>query len=678
MRKTFSLALLWGCLTAQSQWLGTVVTKDGDPVAYTVVQHNSTGKWTISDENGYFIFTGAFNTGDTITVSRYGYHTEKQALPLKSSFSIQLSAKPIKLPPISGVADRIKPDSQQEFFTVIKPASLGEVEYNQLLQGIPGLSLRSYGGPASIKTISLDGGPASHTKILIQGFDITNIQNGETDISQLPLPFIEQARFIPVSTGSQIGASVGLILLDPWSSGHRIQLSSGSYGHIASSIATTITRSKWASRFLVGNRNDAGNYPVTWRGNTFNRQNNQFEQSYAATQSSLILSEQLFMKFIALYSDQKRGVAGLIYSPSSAWRDDHILFWGITSGWLTTKSQRHFRISGRSSQDHYQDETYNINSTHSLKSYSLNFDQFTELGQSLTINFSLKYNINQLDSREAGYQKRYSLINSIGFAWKPLPSISIKPDWQHYSISGQVDESVSQLATIWSPESLTNFTTTISTGNSIRYPTFNELYWVPGGNTDLKAEHTTNHSIICEMIMSNWGQLNAQLFTKQSKDLIQWVPQGSYWSPKNIKSVSRSGWRVSWRWVFERIPVDGFLSFGRVRASYLEPGDHYNKQMTYTPQSMVTGALTWSPNQWTFHWQAHHTSEMISRYSWPEDIILPAITLQQISTGYQLQLFSGRLHFVCGLENLTDEKYESVQGYPEPGRTWRFTLTYER
>ncbi len=678
MRKAFSLVIFWGFLSAQSQWLGTVITEDGGPVAYAVVQHSSTGKWTISDENGYFIFTGAFDTGDTITVSRYGYRIKKFVLPSKTSFIIQLSMNPINLPQITELGSRIKPNSRQEFFTVIKPASLGETEYNQLLQGIPGLSLRSYGGPASIKTISLDGGPASHTKILIQGFDITNIQNGETDISQLPLPFIEQARFIPVATGLQTRASDGLILLDPWSTSHRVQFSSGSYGHNASSIATSITGSKWASRFLIGKRNDSGNYPVTWRGNTFNRQNNHFEQHFAATQSSLILSEQLFIKILAFYSKQERGVAGLIYSPSNAWRNDHILFWGATSGWITTKSRSHFRLSGRSSNDHYHDETYNINSTHSLESYTLNFDRSTELSRSLTIDFSLKYSIDHLSSRDAGFQKRATLINLVGLAWKPLKSISIKPDWQHYSVSRQVDESVSQITAEWSPESLTNFTATVNTGNSIRYPTFNELYWLPGGNIDLKAEHTTNHSLICELAMSNWGHLNAQLFTKQSKDLIQWVPQGSYWSPKNIKSVSRTGWRLSWRWVFERIPIDGFLSLGRVRAKYLEPGDHYEKQMVYTPRQTGAAAITWSPKQWTLHWQVHYASELISRYSWPKDILLPGVTLHQISAGYRFQVFSGKLHLVIGLENLTDKIYESVQGYPEPGRTWRLTATYEQ
>ena len=678
MRRTFSLSFLLGMLSAQSPWLGTIVSEKGTPVAYAIVQHSTSGKWTISDENGYFNFTGTFNAGDTIIVNRYGYNVKKLVLPSKTSFIIQLSVNPIILPQITELGSRTVPDSRQDFFTAIKSANLGETEYNQLLQGIPGLSIRSYGGPASIKTISLDGGPASHTKILVQGFDITNIQNGETDISQLPLPFIEQARFIPVATGSQTGASDGLILLDPWSTGHRIQLSTGSFGHHATSIATTIAGPKWASRYLVGKRNDSGNYPVTWRGDTFNRQNNHFEQNYAATQSSLILSEQLFIKFLVLYSKQERGVAGLVYSPSTARRDDYILFWGATSGWITTKSQRHFRISGRSSKDHYRDETYNINSTHSLESYTLNFDQSTELNRSFTIDFSLKYSIDHLNSRDAGFQKRNTLVNSIGLAWTPLKSISIKPDWQHYSVRGQVDESVRQVNTEWSPESLTNFTATVSTGNSIRYPTFNELYWVPGGNIDLKAEHTTNHSLICELVMSKWGNLNVQLFTKQSKDLIQWVPQGAYWSPKNIKSVSRTGWRLSWRWVFERIPIDGFLSLGRVRAKYLEPGDHYKKQMVYTPQQTGAAALTWSPRRWTLHWQAHHTSEMISRYSWPEDIILPGVTLQQISAGYRFQVFSGKLHLVIGLENLTDKIYESVQGYPEPGRTWRLTVTYER
>ena len=59
------------------------------------------------------------------------------------------------------------------------------------LNRIPGTMIRSYGGLSGITTASMDGGQAVHTKITLDGIDLTNVQNGLTDISDIPISMMQ-------------------------------------------------------------------------------------------------------------------------------------------------------------------------------------------------------------------------------------------------------------------------------------------------------------------------------------------------------------------------------------------------------------------------------------------------------------------------------------------------------
>lgn len=64
-------------------------------------------------------------------------------------------------------------------------------------------------------------------------------------------------------------------------------------------------------------------------------------------------------------------------------------------------------------------------------------------------------------------------------------------------------------------------------------------------------------------------------------------------------------------------------------------------------------------------------------YSWPEDIILPEVTLIFTSCAYTWKRPYGDIIIVFAVDNLTNKRYETIKGYPEPGRTFRTTVSYQ-
>ena len=64
------------------------------------------------------------------------------------------------------------------------------------LQRIPGSFIKSYGGMSGIVNLSMDGGQPIHTKIILDGIDLTNPQNGQTDLSNIPVEIMQQFTWV--------------------------------------------------------------------------------------------------------------------------------------------------------------------------------------------------------------------------------------------------------------------------------------------------------------------------------------------------------------------------------------------------------------------------------------------------------------------------------------------------
>jgi len=208
-----------------------------------------------------------------------------------------------------------------------------------------------------------------------------------------------------------------------------------------------------------------------------------------------------------------------------------------------------------------------------------------------------------------------------------------------------------------------------SYSSHFRHPTFNDLYWNPGGNASLEPETGKNNSISIAMNPTLFSVVDFIFFNSKTNNLIQWLPVQSYWQAKNINNVKRYG--TTGNFSFNTSSFNSRISLTFVKSSF---GDD-NRLIRYSPKTIATIYLEKIANDWMFSANIHYTDSMISMYSYPKDNIIPPSSITSFNTSKTYSLRNIELIGMVSLLNAFDTQYETSKGYPEPGRSIRMTLT---
>ncbi|HPC36277.1 MAG TPA: TonB-dependent receptor [Candidatus Marinimicrobia bacterium] len=657
---------------------GFICDQNNQPIPYVFIYNKTKDNFIVSDENGVCLFPASYQCGDSLLFTRIGYY--KQEIVLGNSpepLKIILPFSPVNLDSIT-VDGQISPRqfSGINFSRVERTEDLGTVEHRRLWTTIPGLYLKSYGGPTGISTLSLDGSPSTHTKVIIAGFDLTSAQNGQMDISQLPPTFIAGISYSPDYAGNNSAEnSEGLLNIEPNMSPTGFTCSAGSYGKLNLSANLDIRKTLWNSNVLLGHNYYRGDYKVTWRDQNFKRTNNSLQQNYFSWQSSYIFQSKAFARLIAFYSEQERGVAGLVWNPSpNAFRQDALGFIGLKIGWTGTRSFSRIQMLHRRSNEKYVNPQIAINSRHIVTT-----DQFIYNTNQSILNFNLEFTsdlkFDRLQSKQAGHHSRTTLANILALPWNFSPNYELRP-WIKFEYSPDLYQKATWGGRIAFRGSRLLNSFSGSYGQYYAYPTFNDLYWQPGGNPNLKPDETTKYEI--DIALQIRPELNIVLnsYYKQDKNLIQWTPVQSYWQPSNIAKAERKGAKAILNWSLPNLPIDGFLQGVVTHSCNLTKGDNYQKPLRYTPKESYAAGLNFNFKHIAFHSTIEYVGARIAMYNWPEDIMLSEYFIINTNLSYKIENRLGHFTLVCGIDNLTDESFESMQGYPEPGRAFTGTIGY--
>lgn len=651
-------------------WSGSVYDRDTEaPLPFSIITHVKSDTWMVSDQFGSFTLPGAFSAGDTIRIQRYGYITQSLPLPAESYLIVFLKPDPIIIDPVitTGISTENK---RQASYTYKSLSKISSADHRSFFTHFPGVTVRTYGGPGSIGLISIDGGSATHTSILLNGFNLGNNQTGITDLSQIPRVFLSKAQ-LQTSVGSIAGEETITINSQE---ADEILFERGSYGHESWSAAKKIQYKQFQIRTSIGQQKDKGNFSAQWRENTVVRTNNDFNQQYLSLQINMLLDKKEVVQFFGFVSEQKRGNPGQIWSPSEARRFDRISLIGISKHRLHAKGFNKYQFMLKTSDDNYKDPSRSYSAAHHLMTGSFNFLSRHAFNHYITLDNDIRIARDTLQSTAAGKH---------GLTWLDIgPGITVKTNngfSLNLSLHGQwLSTDKGTLSNTVSIGYVShNLSCGFSSSNINRVPTFNERYWSPGGNPDLKPEMLSNQKVFITWQKEKHFHITIELYSKFARDLIHWVPVTTYWQPVNITKVLRQGIKGMLDWQLSN-RLTGSFAVNRVKTQYLVPGDHYGKPMVYAPNLIYTHTLNLEiTKNISVSLRNHFMSEIISFYSWPEDIILPEISLYDISVTKNWP-FAG-MPFSTGfaVQNLTDVSYEMSKGYPEMGRSFRITLNLQ-
>jgi iron complex outermembrane receptor protein len=214
-----------------------------------------------------------------------------------------------------------------------------------------------------------------------------------------------------------------------------------------------------------------------------------------------------------------------------------------------------------------------------------------------------------------------------------------------------------------------------------RLPTFNDLYWQPGGNRALQPEEGWSQDAGLTFKHA-FGTLRTEVdvtvYNSRIHNWIVWLPRGSNWAPTNLQFVWSRGVEVTAR-VAQPVGLftltgTGFYGYGRsTNEKERFPGDQaLHKQLTYTPRHQAAATLGAARGPWTLLYNHRYTG---SRYPTSDETgPLPAYQVGTLTLGRSLTFRTLSFDLQGRINNLWNASYQVIAWQAMPGRSFQLTL----
>ena len=587
-------------------------------------------------------------------------------------------------------------------------------------------------GRATLSTVAFRGTSPSHTQVSWNGMKINNPMLGMTDFSMIPSYFIDDASLLHGTssvneTGGGLGGAVKLSTKPTNNKGFGLQYIQGigSFKTFDEFLRLTYGDNHWqiSTRAVYSSSpNDYKYRNHDKKENVYDENMNIVDQYYPVERNRSGAYKDFHLLQEVYYNTGKGDRFGLNAWYINSNRELPMLTVDHGSDTDFDNRQREQTFRGVVSWDHlrenwkmgakagyiyswmaydYKRDVGNGIMTHMTRSRSrintlyAQVDGEYYLGKRwlFTANVSLHQhivesedkNIVQQDGNRAivGYRKgRPELSGSISAKWRPTERLGVSvvireemfgKEWTPIIPALFIDALISKTGNIVAKASISR---------NYRFPTLNDLYFLPGGNPDLKRESGWSYDAGLSFSVGRSGIYSlsgsATWFESYIKDWIIWLPTTKgFFSPENIKDVHAFGVELkadldvalSKQW---QLGVNGTLSWtpsinnGEPRT----PADRsVGKQLPYVPilSSTVTGSLSW--RKWTFLYKWCYYSE---RYTMSSNDIsltgkLPPYFMSNISLEKILTFKWAELSLKGTINNLFNEEYLSVLSRPMPG-----------
>ena len=591
--------------------------------------------------------------------------------------------------------------------------------------------VKSY-GRATLSTVAFRGTSPSHTQVTWNGMKINNPMLGMTDFSMIPSYFIDDASLLhgtsSVSeTGGGLGGAVKLMSRPAENRGFGVQYIQGigsfktfdeflrlTYGDDHWQISTRAVYSSSPNDYKYRNHDKKENiydddmniigqyYPV--------------ERNRSGSYKDLHILQEVYYNtrkgdrfgLNAWYINSNRELAMLTVDHGSDTDFDNrqrentfrgVLSWDhLRSNWkvaarggyiYTWMAYDYSRDLGNGTMAHMTRSRSQINTIYGQ------VDGEYYIGTKWLFTANLAAHQHFVESRDkniilqqggtgiVGYRKaRVELSGSVSAKWRPTDRFGMSvvlreelfgTEWTPIIPALFIDGVLSKRGNIVAKASLSR---------NFRFPTLNDLYFLPGGNPDLKKESGWTYDAGVSFAVGKAGLYSlsgsVNWFESYIKDWIIWLPTTKgFFSPDNIKDVHAYGVELKANLAVNiakdwQLGLDGTLSWtpsinnGEPRST---ADQSVGKQLPYVPKysSSVNGRLSW--RRWSFLYKWNYYSE---RYTMSSNDIslsgkLPKYFMSNISLEKILDFSWAELSLKSIVNNLFNEEYISVLSRPMPG-----------
>lgn len=582
------------------------------------------------------------------------------------------------------------------------------------------LFVKDYGFNSGIKIIALNSTQSEHTLILLDGVRLNSRQNAQTDLSLYDL---DNAGRIEISKGGSsalygseaIGGVINIITKDvdinkPF--GLSLKADAGSYGlrkfygKISQGFKLGNTKSISYDVSYMDER-AKNNYEYNFKNglNEFRkeRENSDYETQAFNFNSKFNPNTSSFFKLLLNYGHFDRGTPGvdLGYSPGTARQIDHTSLASMSyNNNISKKISFKTNISYKYQlQKYFDPATFNLpvklNSFYKLNSY-INTTSVNYSAKNFEAESGFEISLNNIRSNETeeGELVQGAVFSSLKYEipTNVISKITFYPSvrYDYYSNIEQKNVITGKLGINLKPFAKADFSLKSSFGNNFGAPTFNELYWNQLGNKDLKPERSISFDagVFYGFDLLTQNEFEVSYYNINTTDRIVWTPLGGIWRPINVGKVLSEGVDASFRSTLAGTRVNASISFNYTYGSAVKknedfPGDpSYGKQMIYIPKEMIKAGfmfnyLTTTKLLKSVYFNLFYRFATRRYMNFENTVFAPRYDVLDANAGLTFSAFNSELNLKFMVNNLLDEDYQVISGYPMPLRNYKFEVGFK-
>ena len=591
--------------------------------------------------------------------------------------------------------------------------------------------VKSY-GRATLSTVAFRGTPPSPTQVTWNGMRINNPMLGMTDFSMIPSYFIDDASLLHGTssvneTGGGLGGSVKLATKPADARGFGLQYIQGigSFGTFDEFLRLTYGDDRWqlsTRAVLSASPNDYKYRNRDKKENIYDEEKHIIGQYYPTERNRNASYRDLHLLQEIYYNTGRGDRFGL-----NAWyvdsdRDLPMLTTSYADEQLFENTQRERTFRSVLTWDHLRSD-WKIGARAGYIHTWMGYDYKNDLGNgtmapmtrsrsridtfygqaegeysigsrwlftaSLTAHQHLvesaDKNIIRQDGHTAvvGYDKgRIELSGALSAKWRPV---------ERFGLSLVLREEL--YGTVWSPvipalfldgvlSKRGNLVAKASVSRNYRFPTLNDLYFLPGGNPDLKKESGWTYDAGLSFAVGEAGKYrltgSATWFDSHIDDWILWLwTVKGFLSPVNIKDVHAYGVELhadlsaalSEQWKLDLDATYSWTPSINVGEPLTEGDRSIGKQLPYIPEhsATLTAQLAW--RSWSLLYKWCYYSRRYTLTSNAKTLTggqLMPYYMSNLTLGKEFALRWADLSLKGSVNNLLDEEYISVLSRPMP------------
>ena len=598
--------------------------------------------------------------------------------------------------------------------------------------------VKSY-GRATLSTVSFRGTSPSHTQVTWNGMKINNPMLGMTDFSMIPSYFIDDASLLHGTssvneTGGGLGGAVKMSTVPAQNEGFGLQYVQGvgSFRTFDEFVRLTYGSDKWQ----ISTRAVLSSSPNEYKYKNHDKKENIYdddmnivgqyypvENNRSGSYKDFHFLQEVYYNtgkgdrfgFNAWYINSNRELPMLTTDYGDEMDFDNrqreqtfrsILSWDhFRSNWKLSAKCGY--INTWMAYD-YKRDVGNGNMAHMTRSRSMINTFYGQaegeyfIGKKWLFTANVAAHQHFVESQDkniilqeggkgiVGYNKaRVELSSSVSAKYRPTENIGLSfvlredmygEDFTPLIPAFFIDGVISKKG---------NITAKASVSRNFRFPTLNDLYFLPGGNPALKKESGVTYDAGISFGFSKEDKYNLQgsvnWFDSYINDWILWLPTTKgFFSPKNIKDVHAYGIEVQSDFsalITKNLKLDLDATYSWTpsinEGEPISSADQsVGKQLPYVPKhsATITGRLSW--NTWSFMYKWCYYSERFTMSS--NDISLtgklPVYFMNNITVEKGVSMKLADLSIKGSVNNLFDEEYLSVLSRPMPGINFELFL----